>query len=205
MEDAYYTIENAATAEIKVKGSRFIGHAALTETLAEADAFIAEISKKHYNATHNCTAYRVGLGDQSVFRFNDDGEPSGTAGKPILDAIDGRDLTHITCVVTRYYGGTKLGCGGLVRAYGQAAAEALDKAGRQTCHILGSVTVEYAYTLTGTVMHVIEKYEGSITASEYDENARQQVAFKQSRIDTFVRDLTEATAGKVTVIREALT
>lgn len=199
MEDQYLTIEKAAESEIKVKGSRFIGHVRLTETRTEAEAFIAEINKKHYSATHNCTAYRVGLGDQSEFRYSDDGEPSGTAGKPIMDMIDGRSLTQVTCVVTRYYGGTKLGCGGLVRAYGQCAAEALDSSGIRTRYIMQSIRISYPYDLTGVVMHVIEQFEGKIHASDYGESACQTVLLKRSKIVPFTREIIEAAAGKVRV------
>jgi len=202
MEDQYFTIDKAAHSEIKVKGSRFIGHVALTETRDEAEAFITAINKQHHSATHNCTAYRVGLGDASAFRYSDDGEPSGTAGKPIMDMIDGRDLTQVTCVVTRYYGGTKLGCGGLVRAYGQCAAEALDSAGIKTRYIMQSIQISYPYDLTGVVMHVVERFEGKILASDYSESARQTVGLKRSKVDPFAAELIEATAGKAGVTAE---
>ncbi|MCK5148197.1 YigZ family protein [bacterium] len=200
IDDQYYNIENSAIHEIKIKGSRFIGYAALTETREQAEAFIAKISGQNYNATHNCMAFRVGLGDKSIFRYSDDGEPSGTAGKPIQDAIDGRGLTGITCVVTRYYGGTKLGCGGLVRAYGGCASEVLDKAGKKICYIYDTVRIAYDYDLTGVIMHLIDKHAGSITLSEYSEKTIQDVSLRLSRMSDFKRQLVDATAGKVAII-----
>ena len=127
MSDTYFTLGDYARAEIKVRGSRFIAEAIRVERVEDAEAEIAAIRKRAYNATHHCTAYRIGP-DGAIFRYNDDGEPNGTAGPPILRQIDTRHLTNTLVVVTRYYGGTKLGTGGLLRAYGDAAAEVLDAA-----------------------------------------------------------------------------
>ena len=203
MEDQYDIIRQSATSEIKVKGSRFIGHVAQCETREAAEAFIAEISKKHYDATHHCTAYRVGIGDDAQWRYNDDGEPSGTAGKPIYDMIEGRGLTQVCCVVTRYFGGTKLGCGGLVRAYGQAAADALDQAGRQTRYVHDDIRIAYPYDSTGVVMHLVERFEGRVEASDYTEETVQTIRLRRSRSEAFVRELVEASAGRVRILAEA--
>ena len=124
MEDTYLTLREGAEAQIKVKGSRFLAEAVPVADEAVAEAALATIRKREYNATHHCTAYRIGPA-ADLFRFNDDGEPSGTAGQPILRQIEGRELTNTLVVVTRYYGGTKLGTGGLIRAYGEAASLAL--------------------------------------------------------------------------------
>ena len=127
MSDTYLTIGGYARAEIKIKGSRFIAEAMPVARVEAAEKEIAAVCKREFNATHHCTAYRIGP-NGDVFRYNDDGEPSGTAGIPILRQIDGRSLTDTLVVVTRYFGGTKLGTGGLIRAYGDAARQVLETA-----------------------------------------------------------------------------
>ena len=113
------TLSAVVTSSLEIKHSRFITHAAAVETPEQALAFIARVSNR--DATHNCWAYRIG----AEYRSSDDGEPSGTAGRPILAAIEGQGYDQVVAVVTRWYGGIKLGAGGLVRAYGGAAAECL--------------------------------------------------------------------------------
>ncbi|MEX0599035.1 MAG: YigZ family protein, partial [Rhodothermales bacterium] len=125
--DAYKSIRGPAAAEMKVRGSRFIGEAIPVRDEEEAALRIDEVKRREHAATHHCTAYRLGP-EGDVFRYNDDGEPGGTAGPPILRQIESRDLTDILVVVTRYFGGTQLGTGGLARAYGEAAEQALEAA-----------------------------------------------------------------------------
>lgn len=120
MSDTFHTIARAAEAEIKVDGSRFLAEAIPVDSRATVASEIEAIREREHKATHHCTAYRLGR-DGADARSNDDGEPTGTAGPPILRQIEARDLTNTLVVVTRYYGGTKLGTGGLVRAYGDAA------------------------------------------------------------------------------------
>lgn len=121
------TIARRVDAELEIKRSRFLTHVAPVADVAEADAFIAGVRKEFWDARHNCTAMVTGvLGDQA--RSSDDGEPSGTAGVPMLEVLRRRELTDVVAVVTRYFGGIKLGAGGLVRAYGSAVSEALDAA-----------------------------------------------------------------------------
>ncbi len=123
-ESVMQTLSGPARFETEIKRSRFVAHAARVETLDETVAFYESVAD--HAATHNCWAWKL---DQQ-YRFNDDGEPAGTAGKPILAAIEGKGLDHVMIVVTRYFGGIKLGAGGLVRAYSGAAARCIDQAGR---------------------------------------------------------------------------
>ncbi|MCH8275985.1 MAG: YigZ family protein, partial [Bacteroidetes bacterium] len=127
MMDTYLVLASEARAELKVKGSRFIAVAIPVKNQKQADDAIRQIRKRDYGATHHSTAYRLGS-NADVFRFNDDGEPAGSAGKPILRQIERRELINTLVVVTRYFGGTKLGTAGLIRAYGDAASLALDQA-----------------------------------------------------------------------------
>ena len=128
MADTFFTITNSGTDEIVEKKSRFIGYAEPVASEEEALAFIEKIRKKHYDARHTCYAFAIG-NENTLLRFSDDGEPSGTAGKPILEVITGNQVVDICIVVTRYFGGTLLGTGGLVRAYTEAAKVALNAAG----------------------------------------------------------------------------
>ena len=116
MDDQYFIIARDSTVEIKIKNSRFIGESRHANSVAEALTRLEGIRKREYSATHHCFAYRVGLGHDPVFKYSDDGEPSGTAGKPIYDYIQGSEVTNLLLVVTRYFGGTKLGTGGLTHA-----------------------------------------------------------------------------------------
>src|SRR3984957_21337896 len=123
-DDIYYTIEKTATAEFKDRGSKFVGYACPVKTVVECKEKLNEIKKEHPKATHHCFAYRIGL-DGNSFRVSDDGEPSGTAGRPILGQIDSKGLVNVLIVVVRYFGGTLLGVPGLINAYGSAPALAL--------------------------------------------------------------------------------
>lgn len=125
MLERYKTVRRAGEKEIVIKKSRFIGHVRPVETEDEAIAFIEEIKKKHWNATHNCSAYMIGERDE-IQKQSDDGEPSGTAGKPILEVIKNQGLKNVAIVVTRYFGGIMLGAGGLIRAYTDGAVAAIE-------------------------------------------------------------------------------
>ena len=123
--DTYLVLDGPSTASIKIKGSRFIAEALPVSDVSEAEHALASIRKRDYDATHHCSAWRIGKKGET-FRYSDDGEPNSSAGLPIFRQIEGKALTNTMVVVVRYYGGTKLGTGGLVRAYGDAAKEALN-------------------------------------------------------------------------------
>jgi len=196
-KDSYFTIHKPSIHEIKIKGSRFIGHVKSVQERNKAERFITKISKKHHAATHNCFAYHIGIGSQIQSRFNDDGEPSGTAGRPILETISGRDLTNVVCVVTRYFGGTKLGTGGLARAYSQCAAEVLDKAGRKEHHFTISIELVFPYDCTGNVMSLLSARKIQITNKTYNALATITIDARQSIINKLQQDLINATSGKI--------
>ncbi len=195
MDDTYRTIAARAQAEIKVKGSRFIAEAFPVASAEAAEARIAEVRKREYNATHHCTAYRVGA-DGHVFRFNDDGEPSGTAGAPILRQIDSRALTNTLVVVTRYYGGTKLGTGGLVRAYGEAASEVLDRCAVVTRILRTDVRLRFGYDDTSPAMHTIQQFDAEIRATHYTEETEIVVGVRKSETAAFVAAFVDALSGR---------
>lgn len=150
MLEQYRTVKHSAMAEIVIKKSRFIGHARPVETEQEAIQFIEGIKKEYWNATHNCSAYMIGERDE-IQKASDDGEPSGTAGKPILEVIKNQGLKNVAVVVTRYFGGIMLGAGGLIRAYTDGAVAGLAAAEQVYKVLHREVLVEIDYTWLGKV------------------------------------------------------
>ena len=195
MEDVYLTLRKGGEAEIKVKGSRFLAEALPAADEDAAEAAIAAIRKREYSATHHCTAYRIGPA-ADLFRFNDDGEPSGTAGPPILRQIEARDLTNTLVVVTRYYGGTKLGTGGLIRTYGEAASLALDAAPIQQCILRDRLRLRFSYEDTSPAMHSISQFNAEIQETHYSEETEIVVGVRRSEVDGFVEMFTNALGGR---------
>lgn len=158
MLESYRTVRGTGNKEIVIKKSRFIGHVMPVHSEEEANAFIDDIKKKHWNATHNCSAYIIGERDQ-IQKQSDDGEPSGTAGKPILEVMKNQQLKDTVIVVTRYFGGIMLGAGGLIRAYTDGAVAAIE-AGEVITNILHQeVFVEIDYTWLGKVENELRSRE----------------------------------------------
>ena len=196
-DDEFFTIQSEIQAEIKVKGSRFIGTAAPAPNCEQAGQFIKRLSKQYYNATHNCYAVRIKSANQIISRSSDAGEPSGTAGPPILNVIIGRNLVNLAVVVTRYFGGTKLGKGGLIRAYGECTKAVLDLCTIVKKYNLVYSTFFFPYNLTGNVMHLISQFNGKIVASVYETQVKLTVKIPQSLVNDFKNKLIEITSGKV--------
>jgi len=155
-DDTYNIITNSGEGLYKDKGSKFIAQAFPVSSETEAKEGIEEIKKKFHDARHHCYAYMIGP-DKSCFRSNDDGEPSGTAGKPILNQILSKDLTNICVVVVRYFGGTKLGVSGLINAYKSAAREALDQTTVEERTIDEIYSLEFEYPLMNEVMRILKE------------------------------------------------
>ena len=182
----------------KIKGSRFIASVLPVNSSEEAGILIAARREEFRDATHNCWAWRVGL-DRDGQRYSDDGEPSGTAGRPILQEIDGRRLTDVLVVVTRYFGGTKLGTGGLVRAYGGAAGEALDLATVVEVPIVEVLRITYPYDVTGAVEGVLHAYGVRARKTEYGKVVCKHVAVPVEETRRFEQALADVTSGQADV------
>jgi uncharacterized YigZ family protein len=195
--DEFQSLSEPAQSCIKIKGSRFLGHAAPAESPEMAQKIISEISKKFYDATHNCFAWRIGCGQEPVFRYNDAGEPSGTAGLPIFQTIEGRGLTNLVVIVTRYFGGTKLGTGGLVRAYRDATGATLDQAKIITKIIETSFSLNFTYPRTGEIMHLLENLGARITNSDYTTDVTLQISIRKSRAENLKTRLVELTNNAI--------
>ena len=163
--EVYFTIEKTATAEYKDRGSKFLAYAFPVKTAEEVKEKLAEVKKEHPKATHHCYAYRLGT-DGLQFRANDDGEPSGTAGKPILGQIDSKQLTDTLGVVVRYFGGTLLGVPGLINAYKTATALVLQLIPVAQKNVEVKYLLSFDYTILNDVMMVIKQNNCSILSQE---------------------------------------
>lgn len=182
----------------KIRGSRFLATAQGVASEQEVDAFLDTMRGTFGDATHNCYAWRLGLGRDHM-RSSDDGEPSGTAGRPILQEIDGRGLTNVAVVVTRYYGGTKLGTGGLIRAYGEAAAAVLDAAGIEERPIVQRLRLAYGYEETGAIKGVFSSFDLTADSADYGARVQVDVEVPVEQVDDVRQALVDATHGRVQV------
>ncbi|MBI5471416.1 MAG: YigZ family protein [Ignavibacteriae bacterium] len=196
MHDEYTTIKKKSTAEIKVIGSRFLATAFPIASKHDAEQYLAAVRKEFWDATHNCFAYRMGV-EGSQFRFNDDGEPGGSAGKPILASIDKLALTDVLVVVTRYFGGTKLGVGGLVRAYAQAADQALTNAEKLVKYMTQLLVATFPHNQISNVMHVISRHGAQIVDTVYDEEVHVTLEIRLSRVEELRAALVNHTSGNI--------
>ena len=164
-QDFYFTIEKDATAEFKDRGSKFIGYAFPIVSVEGFKEKLNEVKKLHPKATHHCFAYRLGL-DGNTFRVSDDGEPSGSAGRPILGLIDSKELVNVLVIVVRYFGGTLLGVPGLINAYRSAAALALQTTPLVQRQVEQELIVQFDYTQLNEIMRVVKQYSGRIISQE---------------------------------------
>lgn len=194
--DEYRTIREEVFTETKMQGSRFIATASPSTTKSDAEEFVARLRKQYHDATHNCYAYRCGTGG-TQYRSSDDGEPAGTAGRPILAVVDKLCLTDVCVVVTRYFGGTKLGVGGLIRAYGGAAEQALSSANIVTKFVLESLEVSFPHAHVGNVMHVVSQSGARIVDTTYDEDVHLVLEIRQSKVDDLRGLLVNHTSGNI--------
>ena len=195
--DSYQTLVVPAGAEPpKVKGSRFIGDAFPVATADEALAAVGAVRQREHAARHHGWAYRL-LPDAPSPRSSDDGEPSGSTGVPILREIEGRELFGVVVVVTRYYGGTKLGVGGLVRAYSAAAGAALDAATRRTVVVRETVRLAFAFADASPAMRLLDQFDAEVEAQDYTTQGTElQLAVRRGEVDALQAAFVEATAGR---------
>lgn len=196
-EETYRTVADRARIAFEVQGSEFIGHVAPADTVAAAEAFVGEIAEEYADATHNVPAYRV-RADPFREWSSDDGEPSGSAGKPALNVLQGEEIGNVACVITRYFGGTELGYGGLVRAYSGAVSEAVAAAGtvEERPHTRFSVLVDYDDS--GTVRGIIESADAAFEA-DYGERVTFDVRAPTADAEDLRDRLRSATSGRAEI------
>ncbi|WP_227394317.1 YigZ family protein [Jeotgalibacillus aurantiacus] len=191
----YLTVRGYSESEITIQKSRFITYLERTETEEDAQAFIQKIKKLHPTANHNCSAYMIGEHDQ-IQKANDDGEPSGTAGVPMLEVLKKRELKDTTVVVTRYFGGIKLGGGGLIRAYGKAVTEGLSAAGVVERSLNRVVTTNIDYTWLGKVENEVRSSKYPLKEIRYLDAVAVDTYVEEDDLEKFVEWMTEMTNGQ---------
>ena len=198
MMDKYITLIKGAEAEIVEKKSRFIAQVEVVSSEEEAYAFIEKIKKKHYDARHNCFAFSIG-DEMPLLRFSDDGEPQGTAGKPILEVINGSEIHNICVVVTRYFGGTLLGTGGLVRAYTQATKEAMEACTTKRMQQLLPVFIRTNYTDMGKIQYILNTRQVAIVDTEFAEDVVFTVHIPVGEAKAVLKEITDATNARAQI------
>lgn len=199
MDDIIKTIKQEHKIENIISKSRFIAHIKPVESEEEAKAFIAAVKAEHKEANHNCSAYTIG--DQmNIQKANDDGEPSGTAGVPMLDILKKLEIHNACVVVTRYFGGVKLGGGGLIRAYSGAVRDVIFDIGRVALRSAIPTTVTIGYDLTGKFEYELESTPFLLRDQNYTDKVSYQIDVVNSDYDTFLEFLNRTTSGNYTLI-----
>lgn len=191
----YYTVKKEGSDELIIQKSRFIGYIRRVETEEAAQAFIQEIKKSHRDATHNCSAYTIGEHDH-IQKANDDGEPNRTAGIPMLEVLLKKNLKNTAVVVTRYFGGIKLGAGGLIRAYSQATSLALQTTGIVKRSLMQGMSVTVQYPLLGKVKNMLDTSDYIVDTIQYFENVEFSVYVPKGSENIFREWITNATSDQ---------
>ncbi|TFE03973.1 YigZ family protein [Jeotgalibacillus salarius] len=194
----YLTVAGEGESEINIQKSRFITYTKRTETEEDAQAFIQSIKKKHPSANHNCSAYMIGEHDL-IQKANDDGEPTGTAGVPMLEVLKKQGLKDTTVVVTRYFGGIKLGGGGLIRAYGKAVTEGLKAAGIVERSLNKVMISKMDYTWLGKVENEVRSSQYPLKEIHYLEDVSVETYVEEDDIAVFIAWMTELTNGQAEI------
>lgn len=184
MTDSYLTVENKVETLYKEKGSKFFSFVFPVKDLTEVKSILDELKKKYYDATHHCYAYILGF-EKEVFRMNDDGEPSSTAGKPIYGQLQSKNLTNVLLVVIRYFGGTKLGVSGLIKAYKTAAAECLSAAMIVEKKVRLSYKVMFPYEKMNAVMSLLKEIKAEQTKHIFETECSMEVLVESSQQNKF--------------------
>lgn len=194
--DIYYTLQGTGSSQYKEKMSRFLSFALPVHSAEEAKALIKEYQNKYHDARHVCWAYMIGP-ERTEWQLNDNGEPSGTAGKPILGQINSAEITDTLIVVVRYFGGIKLGTSGLIAAYREAARLAIEDAGIKECRQQMSVSVEFGYESADRVMRVIKHPEVEILDKQFDNMCHARVRFPLDLADEIIGKLSGVEGARV--------
>ncbi|MFJ3088973.1 YigZ family protein [Streptomyces sp. NPDC086838] len=198
MQEQYRTVARAGVHESEINRSRFLCALAPAATEEEAQEFVARVRREHPTATHNCYAYVIGA-DASVQKASDDGEPGGTAGVPMLQMLTRREVCYVVAVVTRYYGGVKLGAGGLIRAYGGVVGEALDAIGTRTRRRFRLATVTVGHQRAGRLENELRATGRTVRDVRYAAEVTIEIALPDADVEEFRRWLADATAGEARV------
>lgn len=197
MIEKYRTIAKNGQAELIIKKSRFIAEVARVTNEDEAQAFISTIRQKYPKANHHCFAYQIGL-NHDIQRMSDDGEPSGTAGSPILEVLEKQNLANTICVVTRYFGGIKLGAGGLIRAYGSTTAAAIKAVGKVTGITQDQYQLTINYNRINVLTHWLQEQQIIIVETQYTDQVTLTIWLDQDSADQTLTAITNLLADQLT-------
>ena len=193
VQDFYHTIKNKAEGSYKEKGSKFFAYAFGILSKEDFEAKLLEIKKLHFKARHHCFAYKIqgadNKKDSAVFRYSDDGEPSGTAGKPIFGQLEKNEISNTCIIVVRYFGGTKLGTSGLIRSYKLAAADALAQAGKKIIYLYDDIALTCPMEMMGPLMNAIAKSGLEIASQDYQQNCQMVLRARKSESSTKILKL----------------
>ncbi len=198
MKEAFNTIFSGGIGEFVMKKSRFIATVFPVNSEEDAISIIDNMKKKYWDAAHNCSAYIIGI-DNPLMRCSDDGEPSKTAGRPILDVLLAHELTNLVVVVTRYFGGTLLGTGGLVKAYQSATLEGLNQSTIITKELGMKIQVVTDYNLLGKIQYYVAQEHITLLSSEYTDSVTLTLLVPPSKIDVFTKKIAELTNGSASL------
>jgi uncharacterized YigZ family protein len=188
--DHYFTIEQSGTAEFKDRGSKFIAYAYPVNNAEEFKSYLQALKKEHPKAVHHCFAYRIGISGDN-FRVNDDGEPSGTAGRPILGQIDSRKLSNVAIIVVRYFGGTLLGVPGLINAYKTTAALVLQMVPVVQKPVMLNYEIEFDYTAMNDVMQVLKQFNCQVVEQNMQLFSHMKIGIPKNRLEEVIYRLTD--------------
>ena len=191
----------AADSEFVEKRSRFISHLLPVESEEDARAFIAQIKKQYYDARHNCWCYLIG---ENVVRYSDDGEPQGTAGQPMLEVLKKKGIFMTAAVVTRYFGGVKLGAGGLVSAYTRAVAETVENAKIVKNAVGVSLEIKCGYEMYNALLQALKDKVFATLSTDFADNVKMTIAVPKEDADNIEKDITCALLGQVSVLKGAI-
>ena len=180
--DVFHTVSTSTTGSILILGSKFLAAIATAGSESEAGTLLDQRSRRYPDASHHCWAYRIGRPGDLVERFADAGEPSGTAGRPILDALKGAHLENVVCVVSRYFGGTKLGTGGLARAYADAANTVIREANIMQQTIVRVVAIDFDHGQTGIVYRALDEFGIHFQSGRFDERVHGHIEVPCSQV-----------------------
>lgn len=198
IKEPYRVLLSDGVGEIVEKKSRFIANVRIVHSEAEATAFIEEMKKKYWDARHNCSAFVIGE-KAELTRCSDDGEPSGTAGRPMLEVLMGEGIRNVAVVVTRYFGGILLGTGGLVRAYTQAVKEGLSQCKKGVMCYGTRLSIKVGYTDIGKIQYLLGQEDIPIENSEYGENVEFTILFPESMEKDLIKKMTEVTNARAKI------
>ncbi|MDQ0206776.1 YigZ family protein [Alkalicoccobacillus murimartini] len=199
MQPSYVTIKKQASHEITIQKSRFISHFKHTTTESEAQTFITEIKKQYANANHNCSAYIIGENNDQQ-KANDDGEPSGTAGVPMLEVLKKKNLRNITVVVTRFFGGIKLGAGGLIRAYSHSVSDGIVSIGLIKRQLVNEVIISFDYGWLGKMENELRQSPYPVQSIDYAEAVQITTYVEPVDLLSFEEWITNLTNGQALII-----